>query len=69
MQESLRKVSGEFSSQKFVVFLESYPKTIRFYPESGVRIGSPKMYVESKGLSMEPFLRVNLSFKIDVAPH
>ena len=41
------KVSREFSSQKFGVFLESFPKTIRFYLEtSGVRRDSPKMYEE-----------------------
>ena len=50
--ESFRKVSGEFSSQKFVVFLESFPNTIWFHPESGVRRGSPKMYGQSKGLHL-----------------
>ena len=50
MCQRVLKVSGEFSSQKFGVFLESFPKTIWFYLESGVRRGSPKMYGESKGL-------------------
>ena len=50
MPESLWKVSAEFSSQKFGVFLDTFPKTIQFYLENGVRRGSPKMYGDSKGL-------------------
>ena len=51
LSDSLRIVFGELSENLFGVFMESYPKAIHIFPDSGVRIGYPKISGESECLN------------------